>query len=190
LWIGLRHAREVKGMRISYRGIVLSAAFLLITMIALPAMAGAAPKSAAPNAIVITFKDGHQQTFSLSEISKVEFKNATATAAAKSQSPTAAPGVPLRRRFVGKWTLEPGAANMPFYVTLEEDGTAKKSIGEVHGTWIYVNGEAHIAWDDGWRDVIKKVGTKFEKWAYSPGASMQDPPANTGTARNSNPEPI
>ena len=59
-----------------------------------------------------------------------------------------------------------------FLITLKPDGVARKSLGSVGGTWTVVNGEAQIAWDDGWHDVIRKAGSKYEKAAYSPGSSL------------------
>ena len=76
------------------------------------------------------------------------------------------------------------------YITLDENGEATKSIGAAHGLWTYVDGEARIAWDDGWHDAIRKVGTKHEKFAYAPGKSFSDEPSNVTDARNPNPQPI
>ena len=53
-----------------------------------------------------------------------------------------------------------------FFITLDDDGTARKTLGASHGTWTLVDGEARISWDDGWHDVIRKVGGKHEKVAY------------------------
>jgi hypothetical protein len=46
-----------------------------------------------------------------------------------------------------------------------------------------VSGEAQISWDDGWHDVIRKAGSKFEKAAYAPGASLSGKPNNVADAR-------
>jgi len=75
-------------------------------------------------------------------------------------------------------------------VPLEADGDAKKTHGEEHGTWTLVDGQARIAWDDGWHDVIRKVGAKHEKLAYEPGRSFDESPSNVTAARNTNPKPI
>jgi hypothetical protein len=77
-----------------------------------------------------------------------------------------------------------------FTINLQENGEAIKSFGARHGTWTYVNGEARISWDDGWHDAIRKAGSKHEKFAYSPGTSFSDTPANVTEARNTNPQPI
>src|SRR5262249_28908595 len=95
-----------------------------------------------------------------------------------------------RNHFVGKWEFEETSGGSPFYVTLNPDGQAKKSIGPPHGTWAVVDGEARISWDDGWKDVIRKVGSKHEKFAFEPGKSLNDPPSNVTNAKTLNAEPI
>ena len=94
-----------------------------------------------------------------------------------------------RARFVGKWEVGEGNGN-DFYATLDADGEAHKSIGASHGTWTVVDGEARISWDDGWHDAIRKVGSKYEKFAHAPGKSFDDPPSNVTAARNTDPKPI
>ena len=76
------------------------------------------------------------------------------------------------------------------FITLDADGDARKSIGPSHGTWTLVDGEARINWDDGWHDVIRKVGSKHEKRAYEPGKSFDGTPSNVTAARNTQPKPI
>jgi hypothetical protein len=136
------------------------------------------PSSAAQNSIVITFKDGHQQSFSLADIERIEFKTPAASVSALG-----------RNHFVGKWRVGQGNGE-DFYITLEASGQAKKSIGAVHGTWEVVNGEAEVSWDDGWHDAIRKVGTKHEKFAFEPGKSFSDTPSNVTDATNTQPNPI
>lgn len=140
--------------------------------------AGSNPASATQNSIVITFKDGHQQSFSLADIERIEFKTPAASVSALG-----------RNHFVGKWRVGEGNGE-DFYITLEPSGEAKKSIGAVHGTWEVVNGEAEISWDDGWHDAIRKVGTKHEKFAFEPGKSFSDSPSNVTNATNTQPNPI
>jgi hypothetical protein len=129
----------------------------------------------APGAIV--FKDGHQQSISGSDIARIEFESSV--------------GVPPlgRNHFVGKWEVGEGNGRT-FFITLDADGEAKKTIGARHGTWAFVDGEARISWDDGWHDVIRKVGSKHEKVAFEPGKSFSDAPANVTNARNTQPRPI
>jgi hypothetical protein len=115
----------------------------------------------------------------------MEFKSASGSA-----TPIAipAPLVSGKHHFVGKWLVGEGNGDS-FYITLEENGEATKSIGTAHGTWVYMNGEARITWDDGWHDAIRKVGSKHEKFAYTPGKSFSVNPANVTEARNTSPQP-
>jgi hypothetical protein len=136
-------------------------------------------------AIVIVFKDGRQQSFAMADIARIEFKGATAsTAASNAPDPT-----PLGRgHFLGKWEVGQGNGEN-FFITLEASGEATKSIGSSHGTWTVENGEAHIIWDDGWRDAIRKVGTQYEKIAYHDKTFSGDP-ENVTKARHVEAKPI
>ena len=137
----------------------------------------------AGNAIVITFKDGHQQTFSLADIAHIEFK--TSSAATKSASID----VPDRHHFVGKWNVGDGRGGT-FEFRLDDSGEAHNNVnGGMHGTWTYTNGEAHIAWDNGWHDIIRRVGMKYRKLAFEPGRAFDATPSNEGDAKK-NAEPI
>jgi len=128
--------------------------------------------------VVVIFKDRHQQTFPVADISSFEFE----TSAAKT--------FPLgRNHFLGKWKVGDGAGS-DFFITLEADGQARKTIGASHGTWTVVEGDARIAWDDGWHDVIRKVGSKHEKQAFEPGKSLSDEPSNVTDAVNTTAQPI
>jgi len=126
---------------------------------------------------VIVYKDGHRQKFSASDIASIEFGN------------SASEMMPGRGHFVGEWEVGQGNGSN-FFITLDADGDAKKTLGASHGTWTLVDGEARISWDDGWHDVIRKVGSKHEKRAYEPGKSFDDTPNNVTAARNTNPKPI
>ncbi len=126
---------------------------------------------------VIVYKDGHRQKFSASDIASIEFGN------------SASEMMPGRGHFVGKWEVGQGNGSN-FFITLDADGDAKKTLGASHGTWTLVDGEARISWDDGWHDVIRKVGSKHEKLAFAPGKSFDDAPNNVTAARNTNPKPI
>jgi hypothetical protein len=77
-----------------------------------------------------------------------------------------------------------------FSITLREDGGAFRTLGEVHGTWVYSNGEALITWEDGAQDAIRRVGGRFQKFAYASGKSFTDQPDNVTSARNTMPNPI
>jgi hypothetical protein len=128
-------------------------------------------------AIVIVFKDGHRQSFSLSDISRVEFAGGDSTASADNYR------VPSRGRFIGKWECGDGHGKN-FYITLNENGTAYRSIGDVNGRWEYVDGEARVTWEDGAQDAIRKSGGQYFKFAYGAGKSFNDDPDNVAHARN------
>jgi hypothetical protein len=132
----------------------------------------AAPKAATEvesGSIVIVFKDGRQQSFRLADIARIEF-NSPAEKASVGQA-----------RFLGEWKVGNGAGGT-FFITLKPEGVARKTLGSEDGKWTVVNGEAHIAWDDGWQDIIRKVGGRYEKVAYSPGSSLSGPPNNVAEA--------
>jgi len=168
------------------------------------AAAAARPAAAADdhNSVVVVFKDGHHQTFAMAEIARIDFK-APAVIVYKDGhhekissdidriefGAAENPMLPSRAHFIGKWEVGDGNGSN-FFITLEGDGNAKKSRGEEHGTWTLVDGEAHIAWDDGWHDAIRKVGAKHEKVAHEPGQSFDEPPANVTAARNTEAKPI
>lgn len=146
--------------------------------------------------VSILFKDGHRQTLVMAEIARIDMK-APAGIVYKDghrekisgeidRIEFGAPEVamtPGRSHFIGKWEVGEGNGGK-FFITLEADGDAKKTLGPAHGTWTLVDGEAHIAWDDGWHDAIRKVGTKHEKRAFAPGKSFDDTPSNVTTAVN------
>jgi len=153
------------------------------------------------HAIVVVFKDGHRQSYAQSEISRIDFKApaivfkdghqqkiATADIARIEFEPDTAASA-SRAHFVGKWEVGDGNGHN-FYITLNDDGTARKSIGAAHGTWTVVDNEARVTWDDGWHDAIRKVGTKHEKFAYAPEKNFEDKPSNVTAARNTEPKPI
>jgi hypothetical protein len=133
-----------------------------------------APKDDA-DSIVIVFKDGHQKTFNLSDIARIEFT-----------APAREVAIPGRGHFQGKWKVGDGAGGT-FLITLNPDGEATKSIGSGHGTWTVVNGEARISWDDGWHDAIRRVGKKYQKAAFAPGKTFSDKPSNVAEAEPTEP---
>ena len=134
--------------------------------------------AATGNSIIIVFKDGRQQTYSMADIERIEFKTPNSTAT-----------VVGANSFAGKWKAGDGNGSS-FYITLDRDGTATKSIGAAHGTWTIVDNEARISWDDGWHDAIRKVGTKYEKRAFEAGKSFTDTPSNVTDARRTETQPI
>jgi hypothetical protein len=158
------------------------AALLLSALPSVLAKAPAASKSSG-SSIVIVFKDGHRQAFSLADIVRVEFTGSAETTAASNADWAA------RGRYVGRWVVGDGSGGT-FIITLKEDGNAERSLHDIHGTWTYVNGEARITWDDGAQDAIRKAGSGFEKFAYRAGKSFTDEPDNVTKAQNTTPKPI
>jgi hypothetical protein len=138
-----------------------------------------------PSQVVIVFKDGHRQAFNLSDVARIEFPGGTPAADAG----TAVPGAPPRGHFVGKWEVGDGAGNT-FYITLNDDGSAWRSLHRIHGRWVYVNGEARVTWDDGAEDCIRRVDGQDKKFAYSAGKSFSGEADNVTEARNTSPRPI
>jgi hypothetical protein len=172
----------------------------IILLLALSAVARPAEER---GSIVIVFKDGHRQSFAMTEITRIDFKvpaviyrdghkekiAASDIERIEFENSGLSSTVPGRGHFIGKWEVGQGNGSN-FFITLEADGEAKKTLGASHGTWTVVDGAARISWDDGWHDVIRKVGTKHEKVAYEPGKSYDDKPANVTEARNTQPKPI
>jgi hypothetical protein len=155
-----------------------------VLALAVPAIGWAAPQKTAPGSIVIVFKDGHRQTFSLADIERVEFP-----ASGEPSAMTSSTTLPSRNRFLGSWTVGDGMGN-DFEIRLNDDGSAYRSLGKVRGSWVYVDGEARVTWNDGNKDCIRKVGTIYRKFAYSAGKSFTSDPDNEANARNTSAKPI
>jgi hypothetical protein len=179
---------------------------LAIYGICLLALAWAVAKPAAADdhsSVVIVFKDGHRQSFAAAAVARMDFKAPSVIIYKDGRRQKFSPSdiasiefgssanemMPGRGHFVGKWEVGDGNGSN-FFITLDADGDAKKTLGSSHGTWTLVDGEARISWDDGWHDVIRKVGSKHEKLAYEPGKSFDDTPSNVTAARNTQPKPI
>jgi hypothetical protein len=154
--------------------------------IAAPASFAKTPAATKSGTIVIVFKDGHRQSFNLAEIERVEFP-VTATVAAETTPESSR--LPSRGRFLGKWKVDDGNGN-DFNITLYDDGNAHRSLGNVHGKWVYVNGEARATWDDGMQDAIRKIGSGYQKFAYGRGETFDGTADNVTNARNTTPPPI
>jgi len=162
------------------------AAFSALLSLAVPASLAAPPATPKAGTLVIVFKDGHHQSFNLADIARVEFP---AGAAVVGDAAPANTLWPSRIHFVGKWEVGDGNGGT-FFITLDENGDAYRSLREIHGAWKYVNGEAQITWDDGPLDAIRKVGSKFQKFAYAKGKSFTDTPDNVTAAHTTTPRPI
>ena len=138
------------------------------------------------NQIVIVFKDGHRQAFNMADVARIEFPGGNAALADAGPTP---PGAPPRGHFLGKWEVGDGTGNT-FYITLNDDGSAWRSLGRMHGRWAYVNGEARVTWDDGAQDCIRRSDGRDQKFAYRGGKSFTDEPDNVTEAHNTSPRPL
>jgi len=160
-------------------------------------------RSGEPMSLAITFNDGHHQSIQLDEVSRIEFKSGPLVIfkdgrqqemknVARIEFSSETKNLPFgRNRFVGKWEVGVGAFGAGhFFITLEPNGEARKTLGSSHGTWAVVDGEARINWDDGWHDAIRKVGSKYEKRAYEHGKTFSDEPSNVTDAKNTTAQPI
>ena len=135
--------------------------------------------------IVVVFKDGHRQSFNVADVARIEFPGGGTVADA---GPTP-PGAPPRGHFLGKWEVGDGAGNT-FTITLNDDGSAWRSLGRARGRWAYVNGEARVTWDDGAQDCIRRVDGQDKKFAYRAGKQFTDEPDNVTEARNTSRGPV
>lgn len=140
--------------------------------------ASAAPQKNTSGAIIVVFKDGHRQTFNLSDVDRIEFAGGASSISTDASNLR----VPSRDRFIGKWECGDGQGNT-FYITLNDDGTAHRTIGDVNGHWEYVDGEARVTWNDDRHDAIRKSASQYFKFAYGPGKSFTDEPDNVTRAR-------
>jgi hypothetical protein len=188
-------------MRIRVKTFWTAAIFILAAACSV-AKAGTAPPDDR-GSMVIIFKDGHSQSIDVADVARIDL-HASAMIVFKDEHRKSIPGAdvsriefedsasalaPGKNHFVGKWKVGKGNGDN-FYITLERDGTARKSTGSPHGIWTVVEGEARITWDDGWHDAIRKVGAQHEKRAYEPGKSFKDPPSNVTAATNTEPKAI
>jgi hypothetical protein len=174
---------------------------LAVSAILWSATAQASPFPDEHGTVTIVFKDGHHQTVATAGIARIDVKasmivyrdghNEKIAAVDRIEfgESSVSANLPGRNHFIGKWEVGEGNGDK-FYITLEPNGDAKKTLGEEHGTWTLVDGEAHISWDDGWHDALRRVGSKHEKVAYEPGKNFGDTPSNVTTARNTEPKPI
>jgi hypothetical protein len=185
------------------RGLVRAVTVFGILLLAFAWAVGTPAAADDRNSVVIVFKDGHRQSFAMAEVARMDFKTpsvivykdghrqkfSASDIASIEFGNSASEMMPGRGHFIGKWEVGQGNGSN-FFITLDADGDAEKTLGASHGTWTLVDGEARISWDDGWHDVIRKVGSKHEKRAYEPGKSFDDTPNNVTAARNTNPKPI
>ncbi|HXU17765.1 MAG TPA: hypothetical protein VN708_21705 [Terriglobales bacterium] len=180
-------------------------AHLRITFIVISILAAAlvCPAQESSQTLSIVYRDGHQKSIAMPSGSRIDFNAGNMTVSHGSSAETIRVSDVARidfssgrsigfgvNHFVGKWEFGTGVGSQTFFVTLDRDGRAHKTIGSPHGTWTVSNGEARIKWDDGWTDVIRKVGNKHQKFAYEKGRSLNDQPSNVAEAKTLNSEPI
>ena len=152
---------------------------LVVALASLAAMGRAQKKNTyskpSQDSVVITFKDGYTQRYPVADVSRIEFESAS------DESANSSPG-----HFLGKWKVGDGMGGT-FFITLKRDGQAYKTLGHDYGKWQVFGDEARITWDDGWRDVIRKAGNRYEKVAYHPGKTFSDTPDHIADAISTDP---
>jgi hypothetical protein len=157
----------------------------------------------ATRSLTIVYKDGHQKSFTIPNGSRIDFNAGNMMVSSGRNVETIRVADVARidfgnprsiglgmNHFVGKWEFGTGVGSQTFFVTLDRDGHAHKTLGSSNGTWSVLDGEARIKWADGWTDVIRKVGDKHQKFAYEPGRSLNEEPSNVAIAKTLNSEPI
>jgi hypothetical protein len=117
----------------------------------------------------------HRSTFALT---KLELRPIGAAAAQTANGTSVRDDSSL---FVGRWDC--GWQGRSDVMTLNADFTAHKNRPNPRGKWECVNGEAHIAWDDGLRTVVRRDGEGFQKLTWKAGASLDSPPWPAWTTR-------
>ena len=96
--------------------IKIASALGILAAIAYPAYPQKAkPASDGPTTLVITFKDGHQQTFSMADIAHVQYVGESDAYLAPEY-------------FLGKWEVGDGNSGT-FLIALESNGEASKTLG-------------------------------------------------------------
>jgi len=161
---------------------LLAACLAGVLVSTLPCCLAAPAATTSSGTMVIVFKDGHKQVINLADVERVEYPVVEVATGGGETGPS-------RGRFFGKWEVGDGSGNN-FYITLLENGDALRSIGNVHGKWVYANGEADVTWDDSAQDALRRVGTRYQKFAYGAGKHFTDLPDNVTNARNTTSKPI
>jgi|SRR5450755_1700729 hypothetical protein len=136
------------------------------------------PSQGQRDSLILVFKDGHQRSFPMSEVERIEFPASPTTVSIAGQG-----------RFLGEWRVGDCAGGY-FKITLDHGGVAKKTLGAPRGTWIVVDGEARVTWEDGGRDTIRKAGDTYEKAWYAPDRSYAEDATCTASAESTERKPI
>jgi hypothetical protein len=178
---------------------------LVVAGLLLAVTASVAAQSKSSNSVTIIYRDHHQQTVSSADISRIDFRNDVLVLNRNGHEEkiplnnvsnlevheAPADGMSARSHYVGKWRvgMDTGTSRS-FEITLDRNGQARKTLGGPHGTWTFVDGGAQIAWEDGWHDMIIKVGDKYEKRAFEPGKPFSAAPSNVTEAKRANDQSI
>ncbi len=162
------------------RNVVIIVSILGVSLVAAPRSSSQStpPSQGQRNSLVVVFKDGHHQSFAMSEVARIEFQTSPTMASNAGQD-----------HFLGEWKVG-DCRGGSFYITLKRDGAAKKTYGSPNGNWMMVDGEARISWEDGWRDTILKTGNRYEKAAFAPERSYAEGPSCTASAEGTKHDPI
>src|ERR1700683_1513641 len=166
-------------------------------ILAVLVFAGASSTAASDDhgSIVIVFKDGHRQTLDVADIARIDFKAPAAVVFKDGHRPaipaadieriefenTASASWPSRHHFVGKWEVGDGNGSN-FYITLGDDGEARKTRGSSHGT--------------GWWLMAKPASagtmagtTLYARLARSTRSSRMNPANRSATRHQTSPPP-
>ncbi len=80
-----------------------------------------------------------------------------------------------RMFFVGQWVIGRDASDRSNTITLRDDSTAIR-LRNGMGTWEVVNGEAHITWPNGWRNILRCERGGVRSYTLHAGATFDNPP--------------
>jgi hypothetical protein len=86
-----------------------------------------------------------------------------------------------RRHFVGRWRILAEGTEREFVIILSASGEAIRVQTGAHalGKWETVGTEARVTWDDKrWKDILRPLGHRIRKLAFSDGKTWDDQPTN------------
>jgi len=82
----------------------------------------------------------------------------------------------------GVYAISEASKNV-FTLTLNADGSAKKSNFATLGRWQGTKDMILVAWTEGWRDMLIRDGAGFRAPGFKPGSSLAGDPTYARTAR-------
>ncbi len=83
--------------------------------------------------------------------------------------------------FVGRWRIRAEGTEREFTIILSASGEAIRAQSDAHslGKWEMVGTSARITWDDNkWKDILRPLGDRVRKLAFSEGKNWDDQPTN------------